>query len=467
MRLIDSVKRISFAAIALSALLFSSCTPEKEAEKASVSVDPTEINVNYYAHEKDVTVTSSEDWTLVGDYNWVRPSTVSGADGGKVTFSIDANTTGKPRTATFTFKVTEVDANLTIKQEGGELEMNMDLTAVSGGETEVALTLDVESKDISLFNKWGVIYSLTDNKEEGIELELDGTPAEGTKEITVTDLQTNTTYYFWAYAEDISGTRHYTETAVEMATETIDPTPGEGEGEGEEEGDGELVEPTSYSDMKHNSIAITWSNNDAVNNLSAITMEALFRWYGNNPEEGIDTMFGIEGSWLVRCFNNFHWIPADGWFVGTQDGEFCYAQFVRESGAITGWNGMTPNVWHHFAFTYDTATKTVTVYIDGEEVATNEKSITTVNLYNPDLEFPTFHIGKSYNDTRWFNGDMAEVRIWSRALSASEINAAGHFNSVDPSTATGLLAYWKLGGTGTHVEDYSGNGHHGTAATAF
>ena len=50
--------------------------------------------------------------------------------------------------------------------------------------------------------------------------------------------------------------------------------------------------------------------------------------------------------------------------------------------------------------------------------------------------------------------------------SADEINAKGHFYGVD-ATSNGLLAYWKLNGTGTHVEDYSGNGHHGTAANAF
>lgn len=35
---------------------------------------------------------------------------------------------------------------------------------------------------------------------------------------------------------------------------------------------------------------------------------------------------------------------------------------------------------------------------------------------------------------------MAEVRIWNRALSADEINAKGHFYSVDD-TSNGLLRF--------------------------
>jgi hypothetical protein len=228
-----------------------------------------------------------------------------------------------------------------------------------------------------------------------------------------------------------------------------------------------IAAPSAYSDMRHNSIAITWSDTDAVNNLSAITMETLFRWDAFNPDEGIDTMFGVEGAWLVRCMNNFHWIPEDGWFVCTPYGGLCFAPFERDGAKnVTDWKGMTQDVWHHLAFTYDSNAGSVAIYIDGKTVASGSYQFGPVNLYDASLTDPVFHIGKSYNEKRWFNGDMAEVRIWNRALSADEINAKGHFYGVD-ATSDGLLAYWKLNGTGTHVEDYSGNGHHGTAANAF
>ena len=312
MRLFNLIKSISVTALTLSALAFSACKPEEKIEKpeAAIEITPAYLEFDYHAQEAEVTVESSEDWTLIGEHDWVTPSTVQGNNGSKVTFTAIPNAKGMARAASFKFAVTGKEKELTITQNGGEFEMIMTLTAAACGETDITLALELESKDLVLFNKWGIIYSLTDNKDEGEEIELEGAPVEGSKEVTVTGLETDKTYYFWSYAEDFAGNRYYTETPAEASTESIKTETGDG---------------------------------------------------ANN----------------------------------------------------------------------------------------------------------TFHIGKSYNNTRWFNGAMSEVRIWSRALSADEINAAGHFYGVDPSTAQGLVAYWKLNGTGTHVEDYSGNGHHGTAEKAF
>lgn len=777
------VKRITFATLGLSAMILSSCKPEENIVEATIAVSPTGIELNYFEQQTEIKVTSSEDWTLEGDYSWVTPSTVSGKNGDVVVFSVNANTTGKTRTASFTFRVTGAETKAVIKQTAGDVEMNLGLTAVSSGDEDVTLALDVESKDIAFFNKWGIRYSLTDVKTDGTDFEIDGVPAEGVKEVKVTGLETNKRYYFWGYVEDLSGNRYYTDRPVEKSTgnllempvtfsagaftiyaemeydhadavelgicwsETEEPgvednvakidnpesgeilissiisgnrlaaetkyyvrvytkdasgkvlytpaeelttlanpiqnwvntdtraenkfnslceygpswdgesdysqyvvdngsdiqlefrniwneaflsytdyhysysslmfreiggkmymyhqiyregsvnegmakeanfigglvyemefdadgnmkftfaglqhmsknnwvcdrqdvvknemyhlyntkatnkddilkiqkfyedhtffvdygpateyndapyrelrfyaaddlslafnynqriigfknydfktyatdDPGEGSGEtggGDISDESSVPAPDSYADMRQNSVAITWADNNSVNGLTAITMETLFRWDNFNPDEGIDTMFGIEGSWIVRCFKNFHWIPADGWFVGAPGGEFCFAPFKRDGeNNVTNWGGMTQDVWHHLALTYDSNDGSVVVYIDGQVVSSGTYPLGPVNLYNSGLTDPTFYLGKSYNDTRWFNGDLSEVRIWSRALSAEEINAEGHFYSVDPASADRLLAYWKLGnGHGTHVEDYSGNGNHGTAA---
>lgn len=468
MRLIDLAKRISLVTIALSALALSSCKPEEKVEvkKATIDITPAYIEFDYHAQEAEVTVNSSEDWTLTGEYDWVTPSTVQGQNGTKVTFSAITNTTGNARTASFAFAVKGARKELTITQNSGEFDMNLTLTAVASGETDVTLALEVASQDLDLFSKWGIICSPTDNKDEGEEIEFEGTPVEGTKEVTVSELESDKTYYFWAYAEDIAGNRYYTETPVEASTEPVETE------SGDENGDGI---PDHFAEMKENSIAITWANEGAVNNLSGITMETLFRWDAFNSAEGIDTMFGVEGGWLIRCMNNFHWIPEDGWYICTPQGNLCFAAFERNTSAtgkpVTNWKGMTQGEWHHLAITYDSTSGAMAVYIDGTATLTGTNNIGTVNLlqttWTGDGANNTFHIGKSYNETRWFNGALSEVRIWNRALSADEINADGHFYGVNPSTAQGLVAYWKLDGTGTHVEDYSGNGHHGTAQKAF
>lgn len=468
MKFINLVKGFSFA-IALSALVLSSCKPDENPapEAGTIEVTPASLQLDFLAQEKNVTVTSSEDWTLVGEYDWVTPSTVSGKTGEAVTFTTTLNTTGKARSASFTFEVTGSEAELIIRQSAGKIAISLEMEAVSAGDTDVNLTLDVASDNISLFNKWGVIYSKTDNKEEGDVFEIEGTPAAGTKEVTVTGLETNVKYYFWGYAEDVTGERFYTETPVEKTTGTATPDPDPTPTPPSEDGT-----PAHFAEMANNSIAITWANESAVNNLTAITMETLFRWDAfNKAGDGVETLFGVEGGWLVRCMDDLHWIPEDGWYLVTPTaGNLCFAPFVRDSGKqITDWKGMTQGVWHHLAITYDSATGAMAVYIDGTATFTGTFNIGTVNLLQQgETDSPnTFHIGKSYNENRWFNGALSEVRIWGRALSASEIAAEGHFYSVDPATAQNLIAYWKLDGKGTHVQDYSGNGHHGTAAVAF
>ena len=110
--------------------------------------EPTGVELNYFEQQTEIEVTSSEDWTLEGDYSWVTPSTVSGKNGDVVVFSVNANTTGKTRTASYTFKVTGAQTKAVIKQTAGEVEMTLGLTAVSSGDEDVTLALNVESKDI-------------------------------------------------------------------------------------------------------------------------------------------------------------------------------------------------------------------------------------------------------------------------------------------------------------------------------
>ena len=453
MKLINLFKRMSFAALGLSAMLAVSCEPAQQPVKDAVSVNPASVELDCLEQQTEITVTSSGDWTLTGEYAWITPSAVSGKNADKVTFSVSANLTGKNRTASFTFRVGSEEAKAVIRQTAKDVDVKLGLTAVSSDEESVTLKLNVESKDMSSFNKWGVRYSFADDKKDGTDFEIEGVPAAGEKEVKVTGLEKGKKYYFWGYVEDVAAERYYTDKAVEATTASANP------GDGGETGG--VNAPAAYTDMRNKGIAITWADPEAVNNLAAITMETMFRWDDFNPDEGIDTMFGVEGSWLVRCVNNFEYQNEDGWYMCTPYGSIPFAAFERDgSKNVTDWKGMTQDVWHHLAITYDSSTGYSVVYIDGSIVMDGENNLGPVSLYNPSLSDPTFHIGRSYNGRRWFNGDMAEVRIWNRALTSDEINASGHFYGVEP-TSDGLIAYWKLDGTDEHVQDYSGNGHHG------
>ena len=67
MKLINLVKRISFAALGLSAMFLASCKPEEEIVEATIAVSPTGVELNYFEQQTEIEVTSSEDWTLEGD----------------------------------------------------------------------------------------------------------------------------------------------------------------------------------------------------------------------------------------------------------------------------------------------------------------------------------------------------------------------------------------------------------------
>lgn len=60
-------------------------------------------------------------------------------------------------------------------------------------------------------------------------------------------------------------------------------------------------------------------------------------------------------------------------------------------------------------------------------------------LTNPNGKPRCFWIGYSYNNERWLDADIAEVRIWNRVLSEEEINAKDHAYEVDPNSE-GLVA---------------------------
>jgi hypothetical protein len=65
--------------------------------------------------------------------------------------------------------------------------------------------------------------------------------------------------------------------------------------------------------------------------------------------------------------------------------------------------------------------------------------------------------GGGYPSGQFFNGRLAEVRVWKRALGASEI--VGGLCGVDPKSE-GLVAYWKMNQqSGTTILDVTGHGY--------
>ncbi|MBK7967256.1 MAG: LamG domain-containing protein [Bacteroidetes bacterium] len=72
---------------------------------------------------------------------------------------------------------------------------------------------------------------------------------------------------------------------------------------------------------------------------------------------------------------------------------------------------------------------------------------------------------QTQSQTRYWSGQIDEVRIWDRALDSVEINAK-RLNHVDAAQETGLVGYWRFNaGSGTTIADQTTNGNNGTIAS--
>jgi len=112
------------------------------------------------------------------------------------------------------------------------------------------------------------------------------------------------------------------------------------------------------------------------------------------------------------------------------------------------------NTWIHIAATYDGST--MRFYLDGQPAGTPLATSLQPNIANP------VRIGAGVSESAtpgtFFNGQIAELRLWNRARSQTEI--AQDMGRRLQGTEADFSAYWPLNeGGGTIALDRSGNGH--------
>ena len=109
------------------------------------------------------------------------------------------------------------------------------------------------------------------------------------------------------------------------------------------------------------------------------------------------------------------------------------------------------NRWYLVSCTYDGST--FKMYVDGVEDAQTTGS-------GKATPFQRFELGMSwgnYRSSQFFQGRLCEVRVWNRALTASEI--ATGFAGVN-AHSEGLVAYWKMNEEEGHIfHDATGHGY--------
>src|SRR3989344_3981735 len=118
--------------------------------------------------------------------------------------------------------------------------------------------------------------------------------------------------------------------------------------------------------------------------------------------------------------------------------------------------------WHHVVFTYNgtSAASGVFLYEDG---ISKTQTIIADTLSASILTATNFQIGARDGAASLFSGSIDEVRVYNRALSATEIQAlykSGAQKFTAPPTNLGLVGYWSMNeGTGTRAGDLSGKGN--------
>lgn len=187
--------------------------------------------------------------------------------------------------------------------------------------------------------------------------------------------------------------------------------------------------------------------NSSISALPQITLEArvyVERFAESDPY--ISSIMGIEGICGVR-FGDVK--------VPNNCVQICHDSYQPAASN----NPCSTNTWYHVAAVW-TGTSW-DIYIDGLYITGTQTAGETIDLSSDNSG--GFQIGASYGGGRYLYGYIAEVRVWTRALSQSEI--ANNMNYVDPQS-DGLLAYWRMNayepnpsGSGNIVKDETGHGH--------
>ncbi len=239
-------------------------------------------------------------------------------------------------------------------------------------------------------------------------------------------------------------------------------------------------------------------NSKSWNGLTAMTYEALIYidQFATKDETdtpvSISSVMGVEQYLLLRIGDtNFErqQLQFDGSGEGSQFGKFPGKDASKN---------LEAGRWYHVACTYDQATQTVRIYVDGkiqsEETGVgiavpsekNRINLAMRALYDlwntapddqksqyetDDRKYNTlgdayqFFLGKSYNEYRPLNGKIAEARVWSVARTPEQI-WENMYDIENPADDPTLLGYWKCNeGSGNTVKDYSMYGNDGVAET--
>jgi hypothetical protein len=123
--------------------------------------------------------------------------------------------------------------------------------------------------------------------------------------------------------------------------------------------------------------------------------------------------------------------------------------------AYTG-NDLTTNRHYHLAGTWNAATNTIKIYIDGVEQSVTPNPSGTLSAIGNTTN-STIKFGCEYTGSGYFDGTIDDVRIYNQSLTSAEVLEIYNFER--PQRINDYAGYWPFN---NNADDESGNGRNGT-----
>jgi len=224
---------------------------------------------------------------------------------------------------------------------------------------------------------------------------------------------------------------------------------------------GTLVSSPTFSSLNNGSLSGVISKNSSVNSGQNFTVSA---WV-------YPTSFGQR---MAIVGNAYPYSTNAGWYFFIANNYFGLNQSVFFSAGTDQVSVGTIsylvsiNKWHYVSASVTNGGSSVKIYVNGIEATYGRNSLSNVSL---DYSSNEFYVGKRHsNEGDNFGGNISQVKIYNRALSATEIqqnyNATkGRFLNALPPVRNGLvleLDALSYSGFGNTWYDSSGNGLNGT-----
>ena len=113
----------------------------------------------------------------------------------------------------------------------------------------------------------------------------------------------------------------------------------------------------------------------------------------------------------------------NGWYIGLGENGKLRIVTRKEGATVNALNGqfLADSQWHHVAVVFDRPNDMAYLYIDGSKVQDIDLPGSSTDAFLSNSAKLTIGADTSRNSTRYFGGWLDELRVWKKALSASEV----------------------------------------------